>query len=779
VRFGAVGAVHAVARAELRAGWRGLLAMGLLLGLVGGLVLATAAVSERTSTAYPRLVQAVGLDDARMLVPTDRPALIAAVPTLPGVAESWFVDGWVAQVDGPEVRYISVGAGAGQPPDLVRPVVVAGRPPAADAADELLVGEPLAENLGLGVGSELTLRLLTPEEIGMFDVGFGEPDGAVVRMRVVGIGRMPAWGNGLSNALASPAFAASYATGGVGTAHVRLVDQTQATRDAFAVGLAAAEAADPTVSVVADYVPPGPSFPTSEPDPAVHTAEQVLVAGLAVFGTVVALGGLLIVGQGLARHHAARREAQWIEQALGLTAVERVAARVLVGVLGAALAGAVGAAVAVAAGMLEPLGSQARFEPVPGFRPSWPIAVAGGIGLAVLFVLLTAAAAALAGTRGRRRTRPVPRAAWIGRWPALVLGVRMAWSGRGGVPAVATVLGVGLAVAGIVATATFGAGLARLVESPARYGEPGDLMVIDARAPDIAALVADPRVADVDLVHTAPVQLAGDAGAVDALAIEPLKGALEVETVSGRAPTGSGEIAVGPRTAQRLGLVEGARVEVAGPDGPVPLTVTGIVVVRSEERTPLGSAVLVVPGQLAPIALNTPILDANVRAVPGHADTLVTELSSRLEVYLPEVPDDVRNLGDLRLLPELLAAVLAMAAAAGLAHVLLTAGRRHARDVAVLAVLGATPAQVRAAVAVMAVATVLPAVLIGVPLGLAGGRVLWWHVATATGVAGDVALPGLLLAAVAPVALLVALALAAGPALRVTRTPPAAVLAAE
>ena len=240
----------------------------------------------------------------------------------------------------------------------------------------------------------------------MFDVGFGEPDGAVVRMRVVGIGRMPAWGDGLSNSLASPAFAAAHGPGGAGTAHVRLVDDRQATRDAFVAGLAAAEAADPTVSVIADYVPPGPGFPTAETDPSVSTAERVLVAGLAVFGTVLALGGLLIVGQGLVRHHAARREAQWIERALGLTPAERVVARVLVGVLGAVLAGLVGAAVAVAAGVLEPLGSQARFEPAPGFRPPWAIAVAGGIGLAVLFVLLTAAAAALAGTSRSRRSRP-------------------------------------------------------------------------------------------------------------------------------------------------------------------------------------------------------------------------------------------------------------------------------------------------------------------------------------------------------------------------------------
>jgi hypothetical protein len=156
-----VRAVTALARAELRVrGWS-LLAIGLLLGLVGGAVLGAAAVGARTATAYPRLVAATGLDDARVFVPADQPGLVAQVPDLPGVAAAWTTSAWVARVEGPVLRYVSVGAGTDRPAGLVEPVLVEGREPAPGAADELLLGEPFAEASGLRVGDTVTLRLLT------------------------------------------------------------------------------------------------------------------------------------------------------------------------------------------------------------------------------------------------------------------------------------------------------------------------------------------------------------------------------------------------------------------------------------------------------------------------------------------------------------------------------------------------------------------------------------------------------------------------------------------
>jgi putative ABC transport system permease protein len=251
--------------------------------------------------------------------------------------------------------------------------------------------------------------------------------------------------------------------------------------------------------------------------------------------------------------------------------------------------------------------------------------------------------------------------------------------------------------------------------------------------------------------------------------------------VTGRPAGAPGEIALGPRTADRLGVSVGDTVAarpVTGP--PQRLVVTGIVVYRGDADDALGEGGVVVPEQLRALSTGTsPFVNAYVLATPGRAEFLFRELSPRREVYTTATPPEIRNVGDLRMLPEILAIVLAGVGGAAVVHVLLAAGRRHGRDLAVLAVLGATPGQVRATLAVAAAATVLPAVVVGIPVGLGVARVVWWEVATSTGVAGDVAVPVGLLAAIGLLLLGGALLATVVPAGRAARTPPAAVLAGE
>ena len=207
---------------------------------------------------------------------------------------------------------------------------------------------------------------------------------------------------------------------------------------------------------------------------------------------------------------------------------------------------------------------------------------------------------------------------------------------------------------------------------------------------------------------------------------------------------------------------------------------TGIVVYRGDSDDPLGEGGVVVTGQLRALATGAqPLVNAYLLATPGRADFLFRELSSRLEVHGTATPLEIRNLGDLLMLPEVLALVLAAVGGAAVVHVLLATGRRHGRDLAVLTVLGATPGQVRATLAVAALATVLPAVLVGVPVGLGVARIVWWEIATSTGVGGDVAVPVAVLVAIGPGLLVGALLAAAVPAARAVRTPPATVLAGE
>ena len=102
-----------------------------------------------------------------------------------------------------------------------------------------------------------------------------------------------------------------------------------------------------------------------------------------------------------------------------------------------------------------------------------------------------------------------------------------------------------------------------------------------------------------------------------------------------------------------------------------------------------------------------------------------------------------------------------------------------ARDMAVLRTVGLTGRQARAAGATVAVVVAGIGLVLGIPVGAAVGRFVWWAVAQSHGVATDASIP------VAAIGALVVPALAVGAAIgwvatrRAGRAAPAAVLRAE
>ena len=264
-----------------------------------GLVLGTAALGERTAGAYDRLADAVGLDDVRSRC--RRPARARrGRADAAAVRRAWLTDQWVVRIDGPSLRFASLGAGADQPPDLVHPVLVAGRAPAPDAADEMMISEPLAEASDLRVGTAVTLRMLTRRQIARLGSGVGDPAGPGPA-DVGGRGRADARRGAVRcrtcwRARRSPSRYAD--TAASRPAFVRL-DDTPGAAVAFATGLrgrcrrgGAAVGAGPVPA--ATGVPP-----TGGRRPGRGAAERTLVVGLSIFAAVLAAGGLLVVGQGL------------------------------------------------------------------------------------------------------------------------------------------------------------------------------------------------------------------------------------------------------------------------------------------------------------------------------------------------------------------------------------------------------------------------------------------------------------------------------------------------
>ena len=118
-------------------------------------------------------------------------------------------------------------------------------------------------------------------------------------------------------------------------------------------------------------------------------------------------------------------------------------------------------------------------------------------------------------------------------------------------------------------------------------------------------------------------------------------------------------------------------------------------------------------------------------------------------------------------------------AIATVAHALVTTVRRRRSDLAILRSLGFTKGDTRMAITWQATLLAAVGALIGVPLGIILGRTLWRQFAETFPVAYTPPLALLAIVIAVPVAILIANALAVGPAHRATRTRPAEVLRSE
>lgn len=750
-------AVLVVARVELRRRWGEILALGLLVGILGGAVVATVAVAHRSNSAYPRLVESVHRDDARTLVSGARDTLVTQITELPGVTAHWAPFYWVGELrQASGLMYASVAAGPGHPRALVRPVVLEGRLPRDSATDEALVAEAFARAFDLRIGSVVELRLLTGAQVARFAQGFGEPAGPLVRLRIVGLGRMPVWGSELGQLVSTPAFAATYASTAAGNSVYLRLAPGEGTPEEFTTGFDQLSSANPAPEELSELGDLISTFPRQQEDALVAPVRGVIVTGLALAAITAGIATILLLGQALARHHRAGAVDQRIEEALGMTLAERTIARTLPAGLGAVLCTALATTAGLLAGHLQPVGGLRAFEPQPGYLPPSLIAVCGGLVVGGTFLLLSAATAAAA--RPHPRDSAAPRLLPIvpTRSAAALVGIRLAYSrSRGGrFPFAPGTIGLTIGIAAAVAALAFGASLDRLVTTPERYGSLADVTVVDPKEPDLARLGADPRVAAFDLVLNGQVRLG--AALIAATAFDPQLASVGTTVIEGDLPSTPDEVALGPRLAEQLGLEVGDELALGGRGGgrTVLLRIVGLATPQvSDVGVRLGMAVVLHPDALLGLAPTPPYREAHVRAAPGSAEALAADLERDLEIYPRMQPPEVQTLRDIRELPYVLALLLAAGSAAGAVHGFRTTRRRSTRQRALLRALGFNTGQVRTALAVMVGAVVVPALALGIPLGLALARLAWWEVASASAVAGDLKVSGAALLAAATVAL--------------------------
>jgi ABC-type antimicrobial peptide transport system permease subunit len=125
-----------------------------------------------------------------------------------------------------------------------------------------------------------------------------------------------------------------------------------------------------------------------------------------------------------------------------------------------------------------------------------------------------------------------------------------------------------------------------------------------------------------------------------------------------------------------------------------------------------------------------------------------------------------------------MALLLALAGVATLTHTLLTSIRRRRRDLAILKALGFGRGQVTAAIGWQATTMAALALLLGIPVGIAAGRLVWTVFANTLGVVPEpvVALGAILL--LIPAVLIVGILIAILPARSAGRTRAAIMLRA-
>jgi hypothetical protein len=816
------------ARSQLRGRALASLLLALLVGLGGAVVLAATAGARRSEAALPRFLAANRTMDAAVLVQSDEPFDDLAearrqLAALPEVRQVYRLTGALvlAGVDpaDPGRWHRQLGAVALDPGGsmaLGRPIVVAGRLADERRTDEAVVDEELAERRHLRVGSLYRVGIFTLQQFGPAGEGqFVSPQGPLVDLRVVGIVRTPRdlvpaatdqdnifvnsgqlyltpayWGRYGPNIARYGIILAVTLRHGQGDVPRLRADLRRLYGDRAGVEAADGLTTDKTITA------------------GTRRAIRLESIALAGFAFLTALAALLLVGQTLGRQIVLEAVESLTLRALGMTRGQLIGVALVraapVALAGAALAagGAVGLSPAT------PLGVARRAELTPGVAVDLPVLAVGAAAVAAGVLACAAAAAwwaarAPAGSLGvtevagaQRRSRIAAVLAAVGLPPVAVTGTRLALEpgrGRTAVPIRSAIIAAAGAVCAVTVAVTFSASLLSLLGDPRAYGVTWDVSVGNFADPQTASqgakkLAANPGVAAYAGVVTGLEDPLLDGRSVPIMALTPGKGELLPAVIEGHAPTQPDEIALGSITMRTLGKRIGDTVLAITTGASGQLRVVGRLVVSTGDAS---AAVTPGKGAIAHVGLWRHLNPPGTTISPGGFYVRLDPASDQRRaiaqlqhdfpnaVLFPLKPPDITNLERVAYLPGLLAGLVALLALGTTAHALITSVRRRRRDLAILKTLGFRRGQISQTVAWQATTFAVVAGLIGVPLGIAGGRWAWRLMAEQLGVAAGPVVPSVPVLAIVTGALLVANLLAAGPGWTAANIQPSVALRSE
>lgn len=783
-------AARVLIRGDLRGRWLGLVAVALLMGIAGGLGLASIAGARRTATLFERHLEASRAADVEIDPGTLDEGSDQAIRALPGVEEaSWWATISAYPLDD-EGRLDEEYVGAlsfttdGRYLDMDRVALEDGRLLDPEAEDEVLLNPAWADALGIGVGAEFPLGLFATDENGW--PTSRRPDRQVMA-RVVGIMALneDVTGEELDNTIprmfVSPAFDPP-------------PDAPLATYYGFAwYGLRLENGRADEDRVIEDWQAIAAEHNAGNRDPnanwlsVVHRASDLqkkadravrpLVVAVGAFGLLLTFAAALLGAQALIRTVRVRREDLRIARILGLGS-RRMAGVAIAGPgLALGLGGLIAAGVALGFSASFPIGPFTVVEPDPG-RQVDVLVLGLGLGALVLIPLAVLAMVArheaqtlLAPAPSRPRpSRALQAVTRSGAPEPIVAAVRLTVDpgrGRSYVPTRSVLVSTTVVVIVLVTTIVFGANLQALGEDPEQFGWRGDAVLMTDGGygtfdPDATRewLTGRPEVEGWRLVG-------GDRTSIDGrltpgLAYGPSAGvgsSFEPVLTDGRAPATVDEVVLGAATLEAADVRVGDEVALGSGETERAVTVVGTAVFpvfgpALAIRTGLDTGVWMHPdaGAFDFLGLYGGVFngllvdvgpDADLGALDDALDTSpLVEDGADGDAFPTIQPTEVRSATDAVGYRTALILVLGSTAALSVMLTLAAVVRRRRADLGIYRCLGFTPRQLRASITAQGLLFALAALAVGTPVGIVLGRELWRRFAEVLGTVPGSEVPG-------------------------------------
>ena len=281
-----------------------------------------------------------------------------------------------------------------------------------------------------------------------------------------------------------------------------------------------------------------------------------------------------------------------------------------------------------------------------------------------------------------------------------------------------------------------------------------------------------------------------DGADVSALGLDNLIGTVPLALDQGHMPTDKDEAVLGSSTLALVHRSVGQEIRVSVGRSSVLVRVVGRAtfpaIGRADaQRTGHGEGIAMTGPGMAAVSSSSYPNAVLVDLAPGAlgrsaAATIYRHYNAGLsQVLTDQRSADIVDYDRDDVAPTVLAGVLGLVALAALVYSLAASTRAHRRDFALLNALGFTRWQVMEAVMWEASVVVGIALIVGIPLGIHWGRLIWSAFADQVGALAVSVVPWAILAAVAVGAVLVANLAALAPAAAAARTKAAAVLRSE